>query len=151
MTAFLKGLSYTENCYHCHYARLEKVSDITLGDSWGSTLPSKEIQRGISLILCQTRQGMELVEESSMCLQPVDLEQAVEHNRQLRRPSERPVKRDAFLNGLRAGKKMNGLVRKSYPLQYYWYQWKGLGVWRRYFPEVEYGVIYAESKVRKNE
>lgn len=39
---FLGGLFYTENCYECKYAQLNRVSDITIGDSWGSELPTEE-------------------------------------------------------------------------------------------------------------
>ena len=55
--AFLHGLCYTENCYACQYARLERVSDVTLGDSWGTDLPIEEQKKGISLALIQTEKG----------------------------------------------------------------------------------------------
>ena len=59
--AFLTSLDYTENCYSCRYATLDRVSDITLGDSWGSELEAEEQKKGISLILCQTEKGKELL------------------------------------------------------------------------------------------
>ena len=34
--AFLKSIDYTENCYSCRYASQSRVSDISLGDSWGN-------------------------------------------------------------------------------------------------------------------
>lgn len=40
--AFLASLDYTENCYTCKYAKLERVADVTLGDSWGSNLSVAE-------------------------------------------------------------------------------------------------------------
>lgn len=42
MTAFLSALNYTDNCYRCQFAKKERVSDITLGDSWGSNCDSNE-------------------------------------------------------------------------------------------------------------
>ena len=32
---FLKGTIFRENCYNCKYARIERISDITIGDFWG--------------------------------------------------------------------------------------------------------------------
>ena len=52
--AFLTSLDYTENCYSCRYAALGRVSDVTIGDSWGSDRPDSEQGKGISLMLCQT-------------------------------------------------------------------------------------------------
>lgn len=42
------------------------LSDITLGDSWGTEL-SGEVKNGVSLILCQSEKGKELI-ESAGCL-----------------------------------------------------------------------------------
>ena len=66
--AFLTSLDYTENCYSCHYATLDRVSDITLGDSWGSELDVEEQKKGISLILCQTEKGKECISEFDQVL-----------------------------------------------------------------------------------
>ena len=69
--AFLTSLDYTENCYSCRYATLDRVSDITLGDSWGSELSREEQKKGISLILCQTEKGVELVKSAGFELEEV--------------------------------------------------------------------------------
>ena len=71
--AFLTSLDYTENCYSCRYATLDRVSDITLGDSWGSELSREEQKKGISLILCQTEKGIELVKSAGFELEEVQL------------------------------------------------------------------------------
>lgn len=49
MIGFLGGLFYTENCYECKYAQLNRVSDITIGDSWGSELPTEEQKKEFHL------------------------------------------------------------------------------------------------------
>lgn len=96
MAAFLEGLNYTENCYFCKFARLERVSDLTIGDAWGSELPDEEKRKGISLILCQTEKGRQLLEAMHLHLLPVDLQKAVQANTQLRRPTPMPKKRARF-------------------------------------------------------
>lgn len=91
--AFLSGLPYTEGCYSCRYAKGDRVSDITLGDSWGSEL-SDEVANGISLALVQTDKGRELLEMTDLELLPVDPGLAVANNEQLQRPSTKPIERN---------------------------------------------------------
>lgn len=103
MYAFLTSLDYTENCYSCRYATLERVSDITLGDSWGSRLSAEEQSKGVSLVLCQTEKGKELLTLTQLELKEVDLERAVQANRQLHHPSVVPAGRKRFLAHLDRG------------------------------------------------
>lgn len=118
MMAFLNGLIYTENCYSCKYARRERVSDITIGDSWKSNLPDEAKKKGISLMLVQTQKGEVLIREVDLELNPVDLEKAVAANHQLQHPSIEPNGRMDFFSSLKEGKQFNALVRKNYPKQY---------------------------------
>ena len=115
--AFLNGLTYTDNCYKCKYAKLERVSDITIGDSWGSTLSEDERKKGISLALCQTKKGIELLGESNLCLKDVDLNEAINNNHQLKAPSTTPSHRNNFFNGVKKHKRINFLIFIIYPRQ----------------------------------
>ena len=108
--AFLNSLIYTENCYECKYARIERTSDITIGDSWQSELSSDEKEKGISLILCQTQKGMELVNNSNLCLKSVDLKKAISANHQLQEPSSKPKYYNDILKRLQHGEKFNRVV-----------------------------------------
>lgn len=99
LIAFLHSYDYTENCYFCKFATLDRVSDITLGDSWGTDLKN-EIKNGVSLILCQTQKGKELIESAGIELLAVDIENAISHNEQLNRPSNKSVLRDKFFLNL---------------------------------------------------
>ena len=116
--AFLNGLCYTENCYQCHYAAVERVSDVTLGDSWGSEMEDMAQKKGISLILCQTEKGCSLVEDAELILCDVDINRAIEHNHQLRVSSNIPHQRENFFVMLQKGDPFNTAVRKCYPKQY---------------------------------
>ncbi len=115
MTAFLKGLSYTANCYSCKYAQIERATDITIGDSWNSELSKEDKKKGISLILCQTQKGIELVENSNIDLFNVDIKKAVNANHQLEYPTIAPKQHEYFLNKVRAGKKIDTLMLKIFP------------------------------------
>lgn len=93
---FLRRINYTENCYSCQFAKIERISDLTLGDSWGSTLDEGEQKKGISLFLLQTDKGKELVDMAGLTLFDVDQEKAIKNNEQLNAPAERPTERKKF-------------------------------------------------------
>ena len=111
---FLEGMTYTRNCYSCPYAGADRVSDLTLGDSWGSELDPTELHRGISLFLVQTRKGEELIGQAALKTCPADAESAVQHNAQLREPMRMPKNRERFFTLLRSGS-FNRAVAKCLP------------------------------------
>lgn len=115
--AFLTSLDYTENCYSCQYATTERVADVTIGDSWGSDLPQQEQGKGISLLLCQTDKGVNLVKNSGMLLKEADIDKAIEANHQLRHPSVAPNAREVFFSRLDKG--FYKSVSKCAPKVYY--------------------------------
>lgn len=113
--AFLSGLDYTENCYYCNYACSARVSDITLGDSWGSELPKEEVKKGISLILANTSKGKYLLNAIQIAIQPVDKEKAIKENNQLCRPTERNSGRSYFFKEIKAGSSFDKIIWKIFP------------------------------------
>ena len=102
MRLFLNSVDYTENCYSCRYATSERVSDITLGDAWGQL--SEEIPGGVSIALCQTQKGIELIQVEGLHLEDADLEKAIKANHQLEHPSRKHPGRTRFFNKLNAGR-----------------------------------------------
>lgn len=108
--AFLNSLIYTENCYECNYADSKRVSDLTIGDSWGSAL--SEGGKGISLILCNTEKGKRMLDSANVYLTNVDIENAINSNPQLKAPSLMPETRQKFFDGFSKGIRFNILVRK---------------------------------------
>lgn len=116
--SFLNGVCYTENCYSCKYAQFNRVSDITLGDSWGSDLSNEEQSKGVSLILVQSDKGCELIEKADLILKDVDINNAVANNKQLEHPSVKPIKYDRFFKSLKSGTSYNKSIFKAYKKQY---------------------------------
>ena len=113
---FLNGLFYTENCYQCKYARISRCSDLTIGDSWGSDLESTENgPKGISLALCQTKKGEDLIQNCNLELVDVDLERAISANHQLKEPSRMPEQREKFFSLLENEKTFKSAVTRCYP------------------------------------
>ena len=113
--SFLESLCYTENCYSCQFASIDRVSDLTLGDSWGSELDANEQAKGISLFLCQTEKGKELVDLAKLYLTDVDLDRAIKNNRQLKAPSNKSSKHGIFYSELSKSKKFNKAIKKGFP------------------------------------
>lgn len=114
--AFLNALVYTDNCYSCLYARKERVSDVTLGDSWGSELTMDEQKKGISLVLKQTEKGDTLLKMARIHIEKVDINKAIANNHQLSHPSIKPKGRDKFFNNLEDNA-FNNLVFRQLPKQ----------------------------------
>lgn len=113
--AFMYALSYTDNCYHCLYATTERISDLTLGDSWGSDMPEADRKKGLSLVLCQTEKGKKLLEMTDLRLFPVDEKKAIQSNAQLRHPSMEIKQRKHFFCNIIKGKKFNYAVFCALP------------------------------------
>lgn len=103
LITFLDSISYTENCYECQFATTDRVSDVTLGDSWGTEYKEEE-KNGVSLILIQTEKGRDLVYNAKLEMKHVDLEKARNENHQLRHPSIKKPQRETFLNDIVSGK-----------------------------------------------
>ena len=114
---FLNALFYTKNCYSCKFAGKNRVSDITIGDSWGSNLSIEEQKKGISLIICQTEKGKDLLHRANLFLTDVDVDVAIAHNHQLERPVVLTEKRKKFFNLLYRNKSFNSAVFQCYPYQ----------------------------------
>ena len=115
---FMDAVTYTDNCYECRYAAFERVSDLTLGDAWGSELPVQERKKGISLALCMTPKGEELLDGADLFLTDVDIEKVKKINKQLCHPAEKPSGHDKMLAGIAQGKSFDSMVRKLRPAQY---------------------------------
>ena len=149
--AFLNSLTYTENCYECKYAQRKRVSDITLGDSWGSELPLEEQKNGLSLALCQTEKGIELLKAAEVVLKTVDLEKAIRNNHQLEHPSIMPITRKKFFDDIMKGKKFNSCVYKCFPKQCIRQNIKELLIHLKMIPiggiksTIDYGLQYVEG------
>ena len=111
---FLKQVNYTQNCYSCAYSTTDRISDLTLGDSWGS-LNVEEKCRGISLALCQTSKGIELLQQASIVLNEADIEKAINANSQLRHAAIIPKIRNEFFERILKGENYNSVARKCFP------------------------------------
>ena len=65
MELFLRNISLRESCFNCVFANYNRVGDITLGDFWGieKSHPEFDDNRGVSLVLLNTKKGQKLFDE----------------------------------------------------------------------------------------
>jgi coenzyme F420-reducing hydrogenase beta subunit len=119
MAAFMRVLSFTDNCYECPFSRLERATDLTLGDSWATELPPGEWKRGVSLMLCQTPKGSALLHRAGIHFEPVDLQKAIAANENLTRPCVAPRARERFFSIVARTGSLSTAMRKTYPRFYF--------------------------------
>lgn len=100
--AFHRGISYRENCYHCHYAKPERCSDITLGDfhGLGTETPCKFSDKQVSVILTNTPKGetliRELIQSGLIFAEERPLNEPLNGDLQLKRPTPKSTNRLRF-------------------------------------------------------
>lgn len=100
--AFLKGYLHRENCYHCQYTSVNRVSDITLADFWGigKAKPiNEEYTGGCSMVSLNSDKGRKLMKEveQSLFFERRDIQETIDGgNEQLVKPSAKPVERATF-------------------------------------------------------
>lgn len=90
---FIDGYTYRDSCFSCHYAKSNRISDLTIGDFWGlgKEVSDKDIpehKNGISCVLPITDKGMLLVNaiRHSLNLYERPVTEAINGNDQLRAP-----------------------------------------------------------------
>lgn len=101
---FLKGNTYRECCYQCHYCTKERTGDITIGDYWGieQEHPSFHSSKGVSVMLLNTEKATKWFKriEEQFFIQESTFEQASRHNHNLLFPTKRTSIRDVVYTHL---------------------------------------------------
>lgn len=95
--SFINGITFSDCCYECQYARKERCSDITIGDFRGL---EKSVYEGIerpSVIISNTLQGDRLLSAATnIKLIERDISEALSKNEQLSNPFVRSDDRKKY-------------------------------------------------------
>ena len=98
-----RNLSYRENCYHCRFARRERISDITLNDykNIGKYAPSKfTTEHNLSSIIVNTTKGedavVQLIKNGKIDAEERPLKEPLEADGSLNHPTPKKAARFAF-------------------------------------------------------
>lgn len=131
MAHYLAGNLFRDSCYKCSLACTSRVSDLTLGDFWGIEKTHPELAKrrenrmslrnGVSCVLANTQKGIELIEilGSKVVVDETDLNSIVSNNGNLRKCSQKPPRRDLFMEDYRKNgylpieKKYRNRIRKK--------------------------------------
>jgi coenzyme F420-reducing hydrogenase beta subunit len=100
-SAFFYGMSLRESCYVCSFAGKDRVSDITIGDYWGSWKKyKKRFSEGISVISVNTDKGLNLFnlikDDFSFC-DELTQHEAFWSNNNFVNPVKKPKKERSFI------------------------------------------------------
>ena len=101
LSLFYSKLIIRESCFQCKFCNTRRTGDITIGDFWGCEKINPDLandEKGVSLILCNTLKGAEILEEvrnsSQNVMFGVSLDNALQPN--LKSPTLRPDNRTFF-------------------------------------------------------
>ena len=95
---FYTNCFFRESCYSCPFAKISRVSDITLGDFWGweKVFPSVNLDdKGYSLVFINSKKGGALMDACGKALElktVSDIESCLQKN--LKRPTPSPQNRN---------------------------------------------------------
>ena len=87
LQSFLKNMNLRTSCFSCKHRTVNRISDLTLGDFWGS----KEVfddwkeEKGYSVVLIQSKKGERIFQDikKSITYKNVEIEKIVEYNQSL--------------------------------------------------------------------
>lgn len=112
------------SCYQCPFAKIPRTADITIGDSWGTSNPSKEqVKKGLSLILINNKKALDFItKEPNIYLRKIGWFTEIEINRNIYTPFPplSYVRDSIYVNNIRKKIELNNPkeVLENEPLGY---------------------------------
>ena len=104
MRVFLQNICLNTSCADCHYGKLPRIADITLGDYWNIAQfhPEMDDDKGISVVLLSTAHGLSLFKsvEGKLSVCASKVEKAIAGNLCIVRSSQQHPKRTMFFTNL---------------------------------------------------
>lgn len=104
MRLFLSRICQNLSCDDCHYRKLPRIADITLGDYWGVSKyhPEMDDDKGTSVVLLNTEHGVDLFNSISDKINQCEskVEYAIAKNPCIVRSSTPHLKRSKFFANL---------------------------------------------------
>lgn len=119
---YLQGLFYRPSCAECPYAKISRIADITLADYWKyeGSLKEKNHDKGISLVVCSTEKGMDILKKSNkyLDLDKTTLEAALKSCRHLAHHPSIHKNRKKFFKALEQVGYKEAVTKYSKPSAY---------------------------------
>lgn len=120
MQMFLGNIDLRPSCYNCRFKGVPRVSDMTIGDSWGieNYMPDMDDDRGTSVIIVNSLKGKQMLDAfmQSIILREARLDKALPKTEVRKQSVEMHPNRKKFFEGLKKGEDINtlhGYIKKS--------------------------------------
>lgn len=103
-----RAVTYRENCYQCHFARIDRIADITISDykGLGTMSPCNYENKKVSSLLVNTQKGLsfvnKMIENESIYADARPLMEPISGDKQLRQPSLKTADRYNFEEQIKA-------------------------------------------------
>ena len=120
MRGFLSDIYLRPSCYACKCKNGVNHSDLTIADFWGinQIAPEFDDDKGVGLVLLNTKKGEEYFSELSMDILPSTLDQAHFYNGGFNEHTKAHPKRDQFFFLIENGKSIKAAVEKCLRLPF---------------------------------
>lgn len=122
MSAFDKASIFRKSCYKCHYAKINRVGDFSIGDFWGlghQGIPFKhDMTKGVSLLIVNTEKGRKIMSDldDDNFYEKRTIKEATARNHNLTKTSLLPNDRDAVIRAFLKKDLCLDEVEKKYKL-----------------------------------
>lgn len=120
MQMFLGNIDLRPSCYDCRFKDFPRISDMTIGDSWGieDYMPDMDDDNGTSVILVHSSKGKKMLDElkEDLILKGASLDKALPITADSRKSVEMHPNRKKFFEGVLRGKSIDdlcGYLQKS--------------------------------------
>ena len=121
MRMFLDNLDLRPSCYSCVFKEIPRISDVTIGDSWGveNYMPDMDDDKGTSVILVHSSNGEKIFREirKKLIVREVGLDEVVSPTADSRKSVTMHPNRNKYLEGVKRGENFDVLyeyVKKSF-------------------------------------
>lgn len=121
MRMFLDNIDLRPSCYACHFKGFPRISDLTIGDSWGieNHMPDMDDDKGTSIILINSFNGMKMFEaiKENLIVKEAELDETLPPTADSRRPVEMHPNRKKYWEGVSEGESFDnlyGYLQKSF-------------------------------------
>ena len=121
MRMFLGNIDLRPSCYSCHFKDFPRISDMTIGDSWGieNYMPDMDDDKGTSIILVYSLKGEIMLDaiKKNLIVRESRLNQVLPPTEESRRSVEMHPNRKKFWEGVRREENVDmlyGYVKKNF-------------------------------------
>lgn len=118
---FLENIDLRPSCYKCHFKAFPRISDMTIGDSWGieKYMPDMDDDKGTSVILVHSTNGDRMFGEirEKLIVREAKLDEVLPPTAESRRSAEMHPNRKRYLEGIKREENIDSLymhVQKTF-------------------------------------